>query len=69
MMMENQDKSKYYCNGIFCKANLFMNNFHFRAKVEMSLCGGLDRNGPNEKEFSDHLVEYSEVRSLSYLKV
>lgn len=27
----------------------------------MSLCGGLDRNGPTEEEFDAHLIEYSEV--------
>lgn len=29
----------------------------------MSLCGGLDRNGPTEEEFEANLVEYSEVCS------
>lgn len=31
--------------------------------IALSLCGGLDRNGPTEEEFDAHLIEYSEVCS------
>lgn len=32
-----------------------------RNVIALSLCGGLDNNGPSEDEFDQHLIEYSEV--------
>lgn len=37
--------------------------FRCRNVIALSLCGGLDRNGPTEAEFDAHLIEYSEVCS------
>lgn len=34
-----------------------------RNVIALSLCGGLDRNGPTEEEFDANLIEYSEVCS------
>lgn len=32
-----------------------------RKSIAISLCGGLENDGPNEEDFEKHMIQYSEV--------
>lgn len=41
----------------------------YRNCVALSMCGGLEFGGPTDKEFDEHIIDYSEVKySLDYLQ-
>lgn len=45
----------------------FISLFLFRNHVALSLCGGLDFGGPTDKEFDEHLIDYTEVTTFDLI--
>lgn len=42
-----------------------MNFSRSRNRIALSMCGGLEFGGPTDKEFTEHIIDYSEVNILS----